>query len=345
MQRWFNRTLRIALTLGLALMFASAAFAQFTETVLDTNLTGKGRHTDPLLVNGWGIAYAPGGPWWVSDEGRGWSTLYDGSGDPQSLQVVVPSASGSGAGSPTGIVYNGSQQFLVEGWASVFLFATLDGTIQGWSPISNASQSIIAVNNSGSGASYTALAITSHSSGNSLYACNFTTGMVEIYNGSFQLTGTFTDTALPKGYVPFGIQDIGGQLYVAFAQSNGSAGGVIDIYTEAGTLVKHLAHGAPLNQPWGLAMSGSNFGSLSNSLLVSNNTNTGTINAFNPTTGKLVGTVTGTNGKNIVINQIWGIGFGGGNSSDGETNQLFFAAGPANNADGEFGYIQPASGR
>jgi len=338
MQRWFNRIFKIALALGLALMFTSAALAQYTVAVLDTNLSGKGRHTDPLLVNGWGIAYAPGGPWWVSDEGTGWSTLYDGSGNPQSLQVVVPAANGTGTGSPTGIVYNGSTQFQIDTWPSVFMFATLDGTIQGWSSFSP-SASLIAVNNSSSGAVYTALAVTSHSSGNSLFACNITTGMVEMYDGNFNLTKTFTDTALPKGYVPFGIQDIGGQLYVAFAQSNGNAGGVIDIYTEQGTLVKHLAHGSPLNQPWGLAMAPSNFGTLSNTLLVSNNTNTGTINGFNPTTGAFVGTVKGSNGKNIIINQIWGIGFGGGNTEDGQTNQLFFAAGPANNADGEFGYI------
>lgn len=342
MQRWFNRTLTLGLSLGLALMFASStALAQYTATLLDTNLPGKGDHTDPLLVNGWGIAYAPGGPWWVSDEGSGWSTLYDGSGNPQSLQVVVPAANGTGVGSPTGIVYNGSQQFQVEGWASVFLFDTLDGTIQGWSPISNPNQSIIAVNNSSSGASYTALAITSHSSGNSLFACNFTTGLVEMYDGNFNLVKTFTDTSLPKGAVPFGIQDINGQLYVAFAASNGGPNGLIDIFTEDGTFVKHLAHGAPLNQPWGMAMAPSNFGPLSNTLLVSNNTNTGTINGFNPTTGKFVGTVTTSAGKAIVINQIWGIGFGGGNSQDGQTNQLFFAAGPANNADGAFGYISP----
>jgi uncharacterized protein (TIGR03118 family) len=343
MQRWFNRSLRIALTLGLALMLTSAALAQYTVTVLDTNVTGKGKHTDPLLVNGWGIAYLPGGPFWVSDAGTGWSTLYDGSGNPQSLQVVVPGANG-GQGSPTGIVANNSQEFQIDSWPSAFMFATLDGTIQGWSHFSP-SASLIAVNNSSSGASYTGLAVTTHSSGNKLYACNFTTGMIEMYDASFNLVKTFTDSQLPAGWVPFNAQDIGGQLYVAFAQSNGGPNGVIDIFTESGTFVKHLAHGSPLNQPWGMAMAPSNFGALSNTLLVANNTNTGTISGFNPTTGAFVGTLTGSNGKNIIVNQIWGIEFGGGNSQDGQTNQLFFAAGPVNNTDGEFGYIQPAAVR
>jgi uncharacterized protein (TIGR03118 family) len=297
-------------------------------------------HTDPLLVNPWGLAYGPGQPFWVSDEGSGWSTLYDGHGNPQSLQVIVPAANGTGTGSPTGIVYNGSQEFQIEGWASVFMFATLDGTIQGWSSFSPTA-SLIAVNNSKSNASYTGLAVTSKTSGNMIYAANINSGMVEMYNGTFSLVKTFTDTSLPKGAVPFGIQDIGGQLYVAFAAANGGPDGVIDIFTEAGTFVKHLAHGAPLNQPWGIAMAPSNFGPLSNTLLVSNNTDTGTINGFNPTTGKFVGTVT-SGGKPIVINQLWGIEFGGGSPNNGESNQLFVTAGPpASNADGAFGYIAP----
>jgi uncharacterized protein (TIGR03118 family) len=345
MQRWFNRTLRIALTLGLALIFASAAFAQFTETILDTNLPGKGMHTDPLLVNAWGLAYGPGGPFWISDEGSGWSTLYDGSGNPQSLQVVVPGANG-GTGSPTGIVYNGSSQFQIDSWPSEFMFATIDGTIQGWSHFSP-SASLIAINNSASGAVYTGLAVTNHSSGNDIYACNIATGLVEMYDGNFNLVKTFTDTGLPKGAaVPFGIQDINGTVYVAFAAANGGPNGVIDEFSESGTLIKRLIKGSPLNQPWGIAMAPSNFGALSNTLLISNNTNAGTINGFNPTTGAFVAAVTGSNGKAITITQLWGIEFGGGSSENGQTNQLFFTAGPpASNADGEFGYIQPATAR
>lgn len=341
MQRWLTRPLTLALSLVFALtFFSSAALAQYTPTLLDTNLAGKGKHTDPLLVNAWGLAYAPGGPFWVSDEGSGWSTLYDSSGNPQSLQVIVPAANGNGTGSPTGLVYNSSNEFQIDSWPSEFMFSTLDGTIQGWSHFSP-SASLIAVNNSSSKASYTGLAVTSKPTGNMIYATNITSGLIEMYDSSFSLVKTFTDTSLPKGAVPFGIQDINGQLYVAFAAANGGPNGLIDIFTEDGTLVKQLVHGSPLNQPWGIAMAPSNFGALSNTLLVSNNTNTGTINGFDPNTGKFVGTVVGSNGKPIVINQLWGIEFGGGSSSNGQTNQLFFTAGPANNTVGAFGYISP----
>ena len=90
------------------------------------------------------------------------------------------------------------------------------------------------------------------------------------------------------------------------------AGGYVDIFTESGTFVKTLIHGKPLNQPWGFAMAPSNFGPLSNTLLISNNTNTGTINGFDPTTGAFVGTIKNAAGTALHFNQIWGIEFGGG---------------------------------
>ena len=335
--RFLARNLALTLSVAIALSFSGTALAQYQASYLTSNVTGKTKNIDPFLVNGWGLAYAPGGAFWVSDEGTGWSTLYNGTGVPQSLQVIVPPASGTGPGSPTGIVYNGSQEFQVEGWASIFIFATLDGTISGWAPQSNPNHSIIAVNNPG--AVYTGLAITSKASGNMLFAADIANNKVDVYDGTFKLVTSFTDTALPAGYAPFGIQDISGQVYVAFAPSNGSVGGVIDIYTEAGTFVKHFAHGTPLNQPWGFAVAPSNFGTLSNTLLISNNTNTGTINGFNLTTGKFVGTVQTPAGKAIAINQLWGIEFGGGSPNNGQTNQLFFTSGPANNTDGAFGVI------
>lgn len=327
---------------GLALMLASsAAFAQYNLTNLVSNQTGGARHTDPLLVNAWGLAYGPGGPFWVSDEGTGWSTLYNESGINQGLEVVVPAASGSGAGSPTGIVFNGSQQFQVAGWPAIFMFATLDGTISGWAPQSNPTQAIIAVNNSSSGAIYTGLAITNYTTGNFLYAADNWNNKIDMYDGNFNLVTSFTDSTVPAGFAPFGIQDINGLLYVAYASTSGGPGGYVDIFTEAGTFVKQLVQNGKLNQPWGLAPAPNNFGALSNTLLVSNNLNkVGTINGFNIVTGQFVGTVTDTGGKAIDIDQLWGIEFGGGNTSSGAKNELFFTAGPNNNVNGTFGVIR-----
>jgi uncharacterized protein (TIGR03118 family) len=336
MQRFFSPTYIFSAPLGLVLVFmSSSALAQYQAVNLVSDLAGKALHQDPLLKNPWGLVYAPGGAFWVSDEASGWSTLYDGKGDPQSLQVVVPPATGSGPGSPTGIVYNGSTEFKIDSWTSVFLFATLDGTIQGWSDF-NPSASLIAVTTSG--ASYTGLAITSKTSGNSLFAADAANNKVDIYDGNFNLVSTFTDPSVPAGFAPFGIQDINGKVYVSYAATNGGPGGYIDIISEAGILEKHFAHGKPLNQPWGFAVAPANFGPLSNTLLITNNATVGNINGYNVNTGKLVGTMLNTAGHALSINGIWGIEFGGGTSSNGQKNQLFYTAGP-NDTDGYFGVI------
>jgi len=330
----------LTLCLGLAVLFVSnAALAQYQLKNLVSNQIKAAKFADPLQVNGWGLARSAGSPFWVSDQGSGWSTIYTGAGVKEGLVVSVPSFDGAGPGQPTGIVANGSADFQIGGWPTFFLFATLDGTISGWAPQTNRNDAIIVVNNWAAGASYTGLAVTNRASGNLLYAANLAKNVVEVYDGGFNLVNSFTDSTLPAGYAPFGIQDIGGLVYVAFAQTNEAPGGYIDIFREDGTFVKTLAAGAPLNQPWGFAVAPKNFGPLSNTLLVSNNTNNGTINGFNLETGQFVGTVRDTNGKNIAIDQLWGIEFGGGSASNGRTNQLFFTAGPANNLAGTFGVI------
>ena len=337
---------KIAFTicLGLAvLLVSSAALAQYQLTNLVSNQVGSARHTDPLLVNAWGIARGAGSPFWISDNGSGWSTLYTRAGVAKSLKVVVPSETGAGPGSPTGIVFNGSSdanEFQVQGWASIFLFATLDGTISGWAPQSNPNEAIIAVDNAASGAVYTGLAITSKPTGNFLYAADVVNNKVDVYDGNFKLVTSFTDPNLPPGVTPFGIQDINGVVFVAFAPNDGSAGGFIDIFREDGSLVRTLAQGKPLNQPWGMSVAPKNFGPLSNTLLVSNNTNRGTINGFDLGTGQFVGTVKDMNGKALHIDQLWGIEFGGGTANNGRTNQLFFTAGPKQNLAGTFGVIR-----
>jgi len=334
-QTFCRKVFSAALVVLLFSLLSSAAFAQYTATTLVKN---TGKTGDKQLLNPWGLAYGPGAPFWLSDEYSGLSTLYDGSGMKQSLVVTIPSATGTGVGSPTGIVFNGSQEFKLMNWVSAFMFATLDGTISGWSHFQPGS-SIVGVNNSASGASYTGLAITSHASGNKIYAADFANNKVDVYDGTFKFVKSFTDAALPPGFAPGGIQDINGKIYVAYARPDGGKGGYIDIFDEDGNFEKTLISGKPLNQPWGFAVAPSNFGTFSNMLLISNNTNTGTINAFDPNTGAFMGTIKTAAGKPIKINQLWGIEFGGGTAANGNTNQLFYTAGPKNGLNGIFGVI------
>jgi uncharacterized protein (TIGR03118 family) len=325
-----------ATCLGVALFMPSApAQAQYQLKNLVSNQVFQAPTIDPLLANPWGLARSAGSPWWISDNDTGWSTLYSETGTQVPLRVLIPTAGNgpveatgtNGPGTPTGIVFNGSKtDFQVSGVSSSFIFATLDGTISAW-PGLNKNLATLVVDNSASNASYTGLAITSNSSGNFLYAADTTNNHIDMFDGNFTWVKSFGDPAIPSTFSVFGIQDIDGLVYVTYAVPNVGAEGYVDLFKEDGTFVKTLIQGLPLNQAWGIAAAPGNFGPLSNTLLISNNSVHGTINAFDPVTGSYVGTVRDEHGKPIVLNNLWGIAFGGGNSTNGATNELFVTVG------------------
>ena len=332
----FRRT-AVAPCLGLVLLMVPAlAQAQYHLTNLVSNQVDSHAPTiDPLLANPWGLARSAGSPWWISDNDTGWSTLYNAAGTQEALKVVIPTAGNgpveptglNGPGTPTGIVFNGSKtDFQVSGVSSSFIFATLDGTISAW-PGLNKNLATLVADESASKASYTGLAITSKTSGNFLYAADNTNNKIDMFDGNFNLVGSFGDPSIPSTFSVFGVQDINGLVYVTYAVPNVGAGGYVDLFKEDGTFVKTLIQGLPLNQAWGIAAAPSNFGPLSNTLLVSNNSVDGTINGFDPVTGKFVGTIRDEFGRKIVLNNLWGVAFGGGTTNNGATNELFVTVG------------------
>jgi uncharacterized protein (TIGR03118 family) len=341
------RKTAVAASLGLVLLMLSApAQAQYRLTNLVSNqIDQRAPNTDPLLVNAWGLTRSATSPWWVSDNLSGWSTIYNATGTPQGLKVLIPTAGNgpasptglNGPGTPTGIVFNGQSKtdFLIDGEPALFIFATLDGTISAWAPGVNSNLATIAYT-SANKAMYTGLAITSNPAGkNFLYAADNTNNHVDMFDGTFTLVTSFGDPSIPSNFSVFGIQDINGLVYVAYAIPNVGADGFIDVFKEDGTLVGTLIHGLPLNQAWGIALAPSNFGPLSNTLLVSNNSTDGTINGFNPKTGEFVGTIRNRHGRKIIFNNTWAIVFGGGTSNNGALNELFVTVGPGNGAQSE----------
>ena len=143
--------------LAMALLSLPAAAQRVDVTNLTSDIANAANNLDANLVNPWGLSISPTGPWWVSDNGTGLSTLYNGSGTTQSLVVTIPTGSGSGTGTPSGTVYNSSTtDFKIHGFATPFLFCTEDGTVSGWYTGATA---FIAINNSGSGAVYKGCAI------------------------------------------------------------------------------------------------------------------------------------------------------------------------------------------
>lgn len=351
----------ITVCLGLAFLMVSAlAHAQYQLTNLVSNQFNEhAANTDALLVNAWGLARSAGSPWWVSDNLSGWSTLYNGAGTPNSLRVLIPTAGNgpvdptgnNGVGTPTGIVANGSKtDFQVQGKSSSFIFATLDGTISAWSSSVNKNLATLVVDNSVSKTSYTGLAITSNASGNFLYAADNANNKIDMYDGNFNLVMSFGDPSISSSYSVFGVQDINAMVYVAYAATDGGNGGYVDLFKEDGTFVKTLIKGAPLNQPWGIALAPDNFGPLSHTLLISNNSNNGDINGFDPASGGFVATIRDVWGKKITLVNLWGIAFGGGTTNNGPTNTLFAAAGPGKGAQAQLAgtfaainYVPPPS--
>jgi uncharacterized protein (TIGR03118 family) len=362
-------TATIVITVLLLQLLPVAADAQsggfYHEKKLVSDLPNVALIQDPNLVNAWGLSHSPTGPWVVSDNGTGLATQYksNGMGVPPVITIPPPSVTPGATAAPTGNVFNSTSDFVVTqgntSGPSQFIFATEDGTISGWNPSVDATNAILKLDNTNvtSGPVYKGLALGHNSSGNFLFATNFRFGTVDVFNATFAKVGFFTDTQLSTDcpiagppaqcFAPFGIQNIGGDLFVTFALQNaahhddvaGAGNGFVDVFDTSGNLLRRFAAHGSLNSPWGLALAPGNFGTFSNDVLVGN-FGDGRINAFDPTSGKFKGQLQDPHGNPIAINGLWGIAFGNGGLA-GDTNKLFFASGLNDEADGLFGYIEP----
>jgi uncharacterized protein (TIGR03118 family) len=337
------------LATGLLSLLSTSAFAQYTVTALVSNQTNTGTNpADPALVNAWGITSLATSPFWVSNNGTGLSTLYNSIGQKQGLVVAIPAAGGSTSpGTPTGVIGNTTGQFDITAKGKtaspIFIFATQDGTISGWQPLVDPTHAIVAVDRSGIGASYTALAIASNpdaDNANFIYAAdNSSNREIDMFDSNFNFVKSFSDPQIPKDLTPYGMREINGKLWVTFTPLNKGQNGLVDVFNPDGTVFKHDAVHGPLHSPWGLALAPADFGPFSNAVLIGNNIKDGRINAFDPGTGVFLGALADASGGPISINQLWGLDFGKGAGVNGATNELFFTAGPDNYSNGLFGVI------
>jgi uncharacterized protein (TIGR03118 family) len=330
---------------------------QFAQHNLVSDLQGSADRVDPALVNPWGIVASSTSPFWLSDNASGLSTLYNGSGGPIALKVAIPTPAANAGGAATGVIFNGTSFFnAAPGKPASFIFATEDGTIAGWNQQVDSTHAVILVDRSASGAVYKGLAMATRSEGPLLYAANFNSGAIDVFDGNLNpvnLPGVFQDSSIPAGFAPFNIQNLGGTLYVTYAKQNpqkhadvaGMGNGYVDIYDLNGLLLQRLVAGGSLNSPWGLAIAPAGFGDFGAALLVGN-FGSGAINAYDLTTGNLLGQLQDVKGNVIKITGLWGLSFGNGSGS-GDTNTLYFAAGIPGPSDpveshGLFGAIQGA---
>lgn len=337
------RTASLAAVAIAAGALASSAHAQYAQTNLVSNIPGLAAITDPLLVNPWGISRSPTSPFWTSNQGTNTATLYAVTGTTNVSQVTTVNANGfvaipttaNGPQGPTGQVNNtNTASFqLVPGTPSTssrFIFADLNGTISGWAGGTAASIQV-----STPGAVYTGLAI--NNAGTMLYAANGA-GTINVFNSSFapvSLPGAFTDPNLPAGFVPFNVQNIGGNIYVTYAPSGvaaqraATAGmGIVNVFSENGALLQRLVTGNRLAAPWGVALAPASFGIFGGDLLVGNFSFAASeINAFDPVTGALRGTIPIDVGAGNTPGGLWALNFGSGAGNGGDASTLYFTDG------------------
>ena len=381
--------------LSLFLLPAATQAQHYTQTNLVSNLSNQGAAVvDPNLRNPWGLTRSSGSPWWIGNNNSGTSTLYDGSGNPANFfPDPHPDSNGNGINSPlnnfvmvpppgfapgtqsapTGVVFNGSPtDFLVApGKASIFIFATEDGTISGWNPDVDVVNAVLKVDHSDKGGSDSAVykgATTADINGKKfLYVTNFRSGRVEVYNTNIKRVHLDDDAfdadgdgdhdrddrgaeRIPHGFAPFNIQNVGGTLFVTYAKQDaprhdpvgGDGLGFVELFTPAGRHIGHLEHGDWFNAPWGVVWTTRDFGEFSNAILVGN-FRSGWIAAFNGFTHKFIGFLKNPDGSLVTIDGLWSLTFGNDGGA-GPANTLFFTAGINNEQDGLFGTLTPTDG-
>jgi uncharacterized protein (TIGR03118 family) len=240
----------------------------------------------------------------------------------------------------------------VNGTPATTIFASLNGTISAWNSSTGTTAQVEATI---IGAAYTGLVMQSTTSGDFLYAANPKQGRIDVFDGSFKRVtlpaGAFVDPSLPAGLVPFNVEDVNGDLYVAYAKAGPPAArnsapkgsGAIAVFDTSGNFIKQLTAGGKLASPWGITLAPASFGEFGGDLLVGNFSYVATeINAFDPVSGAYRGTLADENGNTLLAgdNGLWDLTFGNGGNG-GLADTLYFATGLNDETDGLFGAIIP----
>jgi len=314
------------------------ARAQYIETNLVSNEPGVAPITDANLIDPWGLAFSATSPLWVANQGSGTATVYKITGTTSTGNQLtegvanIGGAPPSDANGPTGQVSTaapgittGATDFQVSGGKASFIFDNLDGSISAWRGGLTSS----AITATVAGASFTGLAIGDTTGGAAeIFAADQNSDNVDIFNNQWQQVGALTDPSLPAGFTAFNVQNLGGTLFVTYANPNNPIGGVVDEFTTNGTMITRLITdptGTHLDTPWGIALAPAGWGQFGGDLLIGNNGGDGTINAYS-LAGVQEGQITLNGGSLFSEQQLWAITFGNG-SSAGSSNILYFSAG------------------
>jgi uncharacterized protein (TIGR03118 family) len=327
-----------------------------------SDLPGVADYVDANLINPWGNGFGQS-PFWIGNNGSGTSTLYDGTGTAIPLIVNIPAAGGAATGGPvTGVIFNtfasNTADFAVAtGKPASFIFCSEDGIISGWNSSVDSTHAKVLFDNSASGAVYKACVLGGVAGAPLLFAANFNSGAVDVFDGTMtpvHNAGAFVNPTAPAGFTPFSLVIINGNVYVAYAKQDdakhddvaGPGNGYVALFDESGKLVVNLIANGALNSPWGMAVAPATFGPFGGALLVGN-LGDGKINAYNLNNGDWLGTLNDLSGTPISYPGLWSLNFGSGARSE-DPGTLYFTAGigggPNNDpveSHGLYGSIQP----
>jgi uncharacterized protein (TIGR03118 family) len=320
------------------------SFSTVNLVASDASFTGA--RVDPHLINGWGIAFSTTGTAWISSPGDHTSVVYNSTGAQVLAPVNIPTHGATTGGIPTGQIFNSTTGFkLPNGNPARFIFAGIDGVISGWN---GGTAAIGKIDRNGTSV-YTGLAIGSVATDTFLYAADFKSGKIDVFDKTYTLqTSTFTDPSLPAGYSPFNIQNIGGLLYVTYAQPDPATGtekkgaglGIVNVFNTNGSFVKRFVSNAALNAPWGVAQAPAGWltQAASSTVILIGNFGDGHINAYDAASNTWLGTLQ-SNGTVITIDGLWAISFAPATATTINADWLFFTAGPGGGSKGLFGYV------
>jgi uncharacterized protein (TIGR03118 family) len=316
----------------------------FTQDNLVSDQPGAAAVTDPNLVNAWGMSRTATSPIWVSDNGADVSTLYNGAVNGSAV-TTVPLVVSTPGGAPTGQVSNDTSAFVVPGTTTParFIFAGENGDLSAWA----SGTAAVSVGHT-AGAVYKGLALAHSAFGPLLLAANFHDNRIDVFDGQFHpVTDNrlFRDPSLRSGFAPFNVTEIGNEIYVTYAKQDaarhddvaGPGNGFVDVFTNYGAFVKRLVTRGLLNSPWGLTIAPANFGAFSGDLLVGN-FGDGRIHAYDPYSGRLLGTLLSSKHRPITIDGLWGLLVG--DAAAGGADSVWFSAGPDDEAHGLLGILR-----
>jgi uncharacterized protein (TIGR03118 family) len=359
---------QLKVTAGIAGIILSGVFASSADTSaqvvsngyrranLVSDVAGLAVYRDKALVNPWGLATGSAGPYFVANEATQTLTKYMKSGEPVHdaggrIRIALPGQQADrGDIGPTGVTYSGSPDYVITSGsktaAAEMIIVTLDGRIAGWSSAVDANSAILLLDNTGSGNSYTGVAVVGSKRGTVLAVANFGNGRLDIFSPGLELTASVTDPGVPAGFAPFNVANIGGELYVTFAmrgedgrEIKGAGLGYVDVFDVYGTLIRRFASGGTLNAPWGIELAPTTFGEFGDQILIGNSGD-GRINVYDPVSGEFKGQLEDRFGEQIEIDGLRGLMFGTiGNV--GRSNVLYFTAGILDQSHGLLGSLTP----